>query len=278
MISGRVAIEASGETVECDVGTLVTFDPGERHAVRGLEDARLLLCSRRGRQRVTTRQRKNHTPSTCLQTQPASRSMGHLPTTRRQGKTEDTQRPSHKSRDAEKNRRNRPPLYREDLQFKAPSSTAPELLPHQELAPQGWSVYGAKRAQPVATGCKSDAPENRPNKPIRNGWQPTATVSERMVRRGRRFESARRLCPTANIVAMTDESTTVTLPDADPIAAQLLVAVRSGEVQPVRRLLSENPHLAWARFERRGGTRTALHVVTDWPGYFANGAGHRAGC
>jgi quercetin dioxygenase-like cupin family protein len=43
VISGRVAIDASGETVECDTGTLVTFDPGERHAVRGLDDARLLL-------------------------------------------------------------------------------------------------------------------------------------------------------------------------------------------------------------------------------------------
>jgi quercetin dioxygenase-like cupin family protein len=43
VISGRVAIEASGETVECEAGTLVTFEPGERHAVRGLDDARLLL-------------------------------------------------------------------------------------------------------------------------------------------------------------------------------------------------------------------------------------------
>ena len=43
VISGRVSIEAGEETVECDAGTLVTFDPGERHAVRGLEDARLLL-------------------------------------------------------------------------------------------------------------------------------------------------------------------------------------------------------------------------------------------
>jgi quercetin dioxygenase-like cupin family protein len=43
VISGRVAIDASGETVECEAGTLVTFDPGERHAVRGLKDARLLL-------------------------------------------------------------------------------------------------------------------------------------------------------------------------------------------------------------------------------------------
>jgi quercetin dioxygenase-like cupin family protein len=43
VISGRVAIDASGETVECEAGTLVTFDPGERHALHGLDDARLLL-------------------------------------------------------------------------------------------------------------------------------------------------------------------------------------------------------------------------------------------
>jgi hypothetical protein len=29
--------------VECETGTLVTFDPGERHSVRALADARLLL-------------------------------------------------------------------------------------------------------------------------------------------------------------------------------------------------------------------------------------------
>ena len=43
VISGRVSIEAGGETVECEPGTLVTFEPGERHAVHGIEDARLLL-------------------------------------------------------------------------------------------------------------------------------------------------------------------------------------------------------------------------------------------
>jgi quercetin dioxygenase-like cupin family protein len=43
VISGRITIDASGETVECATGTLVTFDPGERHALRGLDDARLLL-------------------------------------------------------------------------------------------------------------------------------------------------------------------------------------------------------------------------------------------
>lgn len=43
VISGRVSIEAGAQTVECDAGTLVTFDPGERHSVHGLENARLLL-------------------------------------------------------------------------------------------------------------------------------------------------------------------------------------------------------------------------------------------
>jgi quercetin dioxygenase-like cupin family protein len=42
-ISGCVTITTSGETVECEAGTVVTFDPGELHAVRGLENARLLL-------------------------------------------------------------------------------------------------------------------------------------------------------------------------------------------------------------------------------------------
>jgi hypothetical protein len=34
----------------------------------------------------------------------------------------------------------------------------------------------------VAIGGKADTPENRSDKPIRNCWQPTATVSERMVK------------------------------------------------------------------------------------------------
>jgi quercetin dioxygenase-like cupin family protein len=41
--SGRVAVEAAGESVECEPSTLITFDPGETHSVRALSDARLLL-------------------------------------------------------------------------------------------------------------------------------------------------------------------------------------------------------------------------------------------
>jgi quercetin dioxygenase-like cupin family protein len=43
VISGRVLIKAGQEVIECDTGTLVTFDPGERHSLHGIHDARLLL-------------------------------------------------------------------------------------------------------------------------------------------------------------------------------------------------------------------------------------------
>jgi len=43
VVGGRVAIEASGETVECGAGTLVAFAPHERHSVHALDDAKLLL-------------------------------------------------------------------------------------------------------------------------------------------------------------------------------------------------------------------------------------------
>ena len=43
VVAGRVSIECCEETVECETGTLVTFDPGEHHTVRALADARLLL-------------------------------------------------------------------------------------------------------------------------------------------------------------------------------------------------------------------------------------------
>jgi ankyrin repeat protein len=70
---------------------------------------------------------------------------------------------------------------------------------------------------------------------------------------------------------MTDGTTTLTLPGDSPTAVELHIAVHTGDVDLVRRLLSEHPELARARFSARGGTGTALHFVTDWPGYFPNG-------
>jgi len=43
VVAGRVAIDTSAEVVECGAGTVVTFDPGERHAVRAIEHSLLLL-------------------------------------------------------------------------------------------------------------------------------------------------------------------------------------------------------------------------------------------
>ncbi len=40
----------------------------------------------------------------------------------------------------------------------------------------------------------------------------------------------------------------------------------------MKRLLAEHPSLATARIAgAKGGSRTPLHVATDWPGYFPNG-------
>jgi quercetin dioxygenase-like cupin family protein len=43
VVAGRISIDSPEGTAECDAGTLVTFDPGERHTIRALDDARLLM-------------------------------------------------------------------------------------------------------------------------------------------------------------------------------------------------------------------------------------------
>jgi hypothetical protein len=73
------------------------------------------------------------------------------------------------------------------------------------------------------------------------------------------------------MAVMAEERATVTIPGDDPVAAALLGAVHRGDLDRVGGLLAESPDLARARFAARGGTSTALHFVTDWPGYFPNG-------
>jgi ankyrin repeat protein len=51
-------------------------------------------------------------------------------------------------------------------------------------------------------------------------------------------------------------------------AGDLTNAIRGGNTDDVRALLAVEPDLAAARVH---GSRTALHVATDWPGYFPNG-------
>lgn len=62
------------------------------------------------------------------------------------------------------------------------------------------------------------------------------------------------------------------LPSTDPGALGLVAAVRTGDVARLRRLVEERPELARAELvSPNGSTRFALHLVTDWPGYFPNG-------
>jgi len=63
----------------------------------------------------------------------------------------------------------------------------------------------------------------------------------------------------------------ITLADDDPRAARLVLAIRTGNLKAISHLLKDDPRLARARIGARGGTRTPLHVVTDWPGYFPEG-------
>jgi uncharacterized protein len=62
----------------------------------------------------------------------------------------------------------------------------------------------------------------------------------------------------------------------EPLAAQTLRAIRSGELNTLRRLLKENPELASATITRRPrGNRQPfsyplIGAATDWPGHFPN--------
>ncbi|KRF42297.1 ankyrin repeat domain-containing protein [Paenibacillus sp. Soil787] len=57
----------------------------------------------------------------------------------------------------------------------------------------------------------------------------------------------------------------------DPLVVSFVRAVQTGNLDALRHLLNEVPGLASKRAtDNKGGSRTTLHVVTDWPGYFPN--------
>jgi quercetin dioxygenase-like cupin family protein len=43
VVTGCASVDVSGEGVECKAGTLLVFEPHERHAVQALQDTRLLV-------------------------------------------------------------------------------------------------------------------------------------------------------------------------------------------------------------------------------------------
>src|SRR4051812_50188877 len=59
------------------------------------------------------------------------------------------------------------------------------------------------------------------------------------------------------------------IPADEPRAIALAEEIRVGDVEALERLLDEHEELATARFvdPACGDERTALHVLTDWPGH-----------
>ena len=52
---------------------------------------------------------------------------------------------------------------------------------------------------------------------------------------------------------------------------ELIIAIHVGDLEWVERLVGSDAQLAVSPLGGTHGTRTPLHVVTDWPGYFPNG-------
>ena len=55
------------------------------------------------------------------------------------------------------------------------------------------------------------------------------------------------------------------------VVEAVVAAIHSGDVEALRQLLAAYPGVGSAPLGGRYKSRTPLHVVTDWPGYFANG-------
>jgi uncharacterized protein len=64
----------------------------------------------------------------------------------------------------------------------------------------------------------------------------------------------------------------VELGEDDPVAVAVVDAIHQGDLGALASLLAEHRELAGARIrDAKARTRSLLHVVTDWPGYFPHG-------
>jgi ankyrin repeat protein len=63
----------------------------------------------------------------------------------------------------------------------------------------------------------------------------------------------------------------MTLRVEDRLAAEVTQAIKAGDLDSLQRTLAAHPGLASARIQDDRGSKTLLHVVTDWPGFFPNG-------
>src|SRR5437870_12543062 len=71
-------------------------------------------------------------------------------------------------------------------------------------------------------------------------------------------------------------STTSKIAADNHLAVAVVEAIHKGEMASLKRLLEDNPGLATASIgdpkNCKGMSRSLLHVATDWPGHFPNGA------
>jgi ankyrin repeat protein len=58
---------------------------------------------------------------------------------------------------------------------------------------------------------------------------------------------------------------------SDPLAGEVILATKGGDLDSLQRLLAAHPGLAAARIKDDRGSKALLSVVTDWPGFFPNG-------
>src|SRR5438132_9978071 len=56
-----------------------------------------------------------------------------------------------------------------------------------------------------------------------------------------------------------------------PLAVSMAEGIRRGDLELVSRVLEQNAGMATVRVGEANKSKTWLHVVTDWPGYFPNG-------
>src|SRR5205809_754962 len=56
-----------------------------------------------------------------------------------------------------------------------------------------------------------------------------------------------------------------------PLAVSMAEGIRRGDLELVSRVLEQDAGMATVRVGEANKSKTWLHVVTDWPGYFPNG-------
>lgn len=97
-------------------------------------------------------------------------------------------------------------------------------------------------------------------------WRLTKRVSPQEPESARLLRRITAVDQPAGVASATPAVSTIG-PD-EPLATEITRAIQTGDLAVLRRLLTEHPGLASARI----GARTLLHIATDWPGHFPNGA------